>query len=160
MDGILFRVEGMNPAPQGSKRHVGRGLMIESSKQVKPWRALVTTTATASGAPMLTGPIHLSVVFVFMRPKGHWTPKGIIRPSAPQSHSVRPDGSKLLRSTEDALTGALLEDDARIVSCSWCKRYAAADERPGAIIALTPVSDTWLPEWATLLSTYQREAIP
>ena len=35
-----FAVFGL-PAPQGSKRHVGEGRMVESSKRVKPWRRQV-----------------------------------------------------------------------------------------------------------------------
>ena len=34
---IEIKVIGL-PAPQGSKRHVGHGVMIESSNNVKPWR--------------------------------------------------------------------------------------------------------------------------
>lgn len=36
------------PAPQGSKRHVGRGVMIESSKNLKPWREAVKYAALAA----------------------------------------------------------------------------------------------------------------
>jgi crossover junction endodeoxyribonuclease RusA len=32
---IVFTVPG-KPAPQGSKRHVGRGIMVESSNHVAP----------------------------------------------------------------------------------------------------------------------------
>jgi crossover junction endodeoxyribonuclease RusA len=35
-----IRINGI-PAPQGSKRHVGNGVMIESSKAVGPWREAV-----------------------------------------------------------------------------------------------------------------------
>ena len=41
---ITIRVYG-TPAPQGSKRHVGRGVMVESSKKVKPWREAVKQAA-------------------------------------------------------------------------------------------------------------------
>ena len=34
-----------DPAPQGSKSHVGNGVMIESSKRVKPWRRQVAAAA-------------------------------------------------------------------------------------------------------------------
>jgi crossover junction endodeoxyribonuclease RusA len=139
MSAITFRVEGMAPAPQGSKRHLGRGVMIESCRNVKPWRALVTSAAIATGLPILRGPVSMSVVFLFLRPKGHYTSKGLLRSTAPQHHAVRPDGSKLLRSTEDALTGSLLEDDARIVSCTWQKRYCVGPEKPGALITLIPL---------------------
>jgi crossover junction endodeoxyribonuclease RusA len=139
MSAITFKVEGMAPAPQGSKRHLGRGVMIESCRNVKPWRALVTSAAIATGLPILRGPVSMSVVFLFLRPKGHLTSKGALRSTAPQHHAVRPDGSKLLRSTEDALTGSLLEDDARIVSCTWQKRYCVGPEKPGALITLIPL---------------------
>jgi crossover junction endodeoxyribonuclease RusA len=139
MTAITFRVEGMAPAPQGSKRHLGRGRLIESCQDVKPWRALVTSAAIATGLPIIRGPVSMSVVFLFLRPKGHFTSKGVLRLSAPEHHAVKPDGSKLLRSTEDALTGSLLEDDARIVSCTWQKRYCVGAEKPGALITLIPL---------------------
>lgn len=134
-----FRVEGMAPAPQGSKNWLPNRRMKESCANVKPWRALVTSAAIATGLPIIRGPVSMSVVFLFLRPKGHYTPKGALRSSAPQHHAVKPDGSKLLRSTEDALTGSLLEDDARIVSCTWQKRYCVGPEKPGALITLIPL---------------------
>lgn len=133
---VTFRVEGMAPAPQGSKRHVGRGVMVESCRHVKPWRLLVTQSAVAAGVPLLRGPVRLSIVFVFPRPAGHFRRNGSLKPSAPACHAVKPDGSKLLRSTEDALSGVVIEDDARIVGCSWEKRYAVGTERPGALITV------------------------
>lgn len=131
-----FRVEGMAPAPQGSKRHVGRGVMVESCKQVKPWRYLVAQSAIAAGVPLIRGPVRLSVVFVFARPLGHLRKDGTLKPSAPRHHAVRPDVSKVLRSVEDALTGICYEDDARIVGAAIEKRYAVGDERPGAIVTV------------------------
>jgi crossover junction endodeoxyribonuclease RusA len=44
MEGVAFTVRGL-PAPQGSKRHVGGGRMVESSANVKPWRADVRAAA-------------------------------------------------------------------------------------------------------------------
>jgi len=37
MNEIFIPVLGI-PAAQGSKKHVGRGILIESSKKVAPWR--------------------------------------------------------------------------------------------------------------------------
>ena len=137
---LTFTVAGMPPAPQGSKRHVGNGRMIESSKQVKPWRYLVQQAAIATQHPTITGPVSLSCVFLFPRPKSHYTSKGVIKPSAPTFHSVKPDGSKCLRSTEDALVDSgLLQDDARIAISSFTKRYTTPSEHPGAIITIIPL---------------------
>jgi crossover junction endodeoxyribonuclease RusA len=138
MDAITFTVAGMAPAPQGSKRHVGKGVMVESCKTVKPWRYLVSQAAIATGVPLMRGPVSLSVVFLFQRPKGHYGAKGL-KPSAPSFHMVRPDLSKVLRSTEDALTGVLYDDDSRIVSTTMLKRYCLGKEVPGAIITLIPL---------------------
>lgn len=44
---IEITVHGL-PAPQGSKRHVGRGVMVESSKNVKPWRSAVVWAAISA----------------------------------------------------------------------------------------------------------------
>ena len=133
---ITFVVEGMAAAPQGSKRHVGRGKMIESCKTVEPWRYLVSQAAIATGVPMLRGPVTMSAVFLFNRPAGHFRKDGSLKPSAPVHMAVRPDISKLLRSTEDALSKLLYEDDSRIVSTSAMKRYCTGTERPGAVITL------------------------
>lgn len=109
---IEFTVYGL-PAPQGSKRYVGNGRMIESSKKVRPWREAVKwaareAMAAAGIASPLDAPLVASMTFTMPRPK-----------SAPKSrrHADRkPDLSKLIRSTEDALTDAgLIADDARIV---------------------------------------------
>lgn len=108
-----------SPAPQGSKKFVGvaksgRGIMVESSKRVKPWRADVKEAAekARNGAAPLDGPLVARIVFTLPKPA-----------SAPKRRRLfamrKPDLSKLLRSTEDALTDAgAIADDARIVEYS------------------------------------------
>lgn len=131
----------MAPAPQGSKRWMPNGVMIESCKNVKPWRYLVQQAAIATNHPTITGPVSLSIVFLFNRPKSHFNTKGNLKPSAPTYHSVKPDGSKLLRSTEDALVDSgILQDDARIAMSSYTKRYTTHNEHPGAIITIIPLN--------------------
>jgi Holliday junction resolvase RusA-like endonuclease len=138
---ITFRVSGMNPAPQGSKSFIGKGIGIESCKNLKPWRNLVACAAVDHGVPLIRGPVRLSIVFLFTRPAGHFRKDGTLKPSAPKHHCVKPDVSKVLRSTEDALSKLAYEDDARIVGYSGLdKRYCVGDEKPGAIIAIIPLS--------------------
>lgn len=43
-DVVEFFVPG-RPAPQGSKRHVGHGIMVESSRDLGPWRERVALAA-------------------------------------------------------------------------------------------------------------------
>jgi hypothetical protein len=61
------------PAPQGSKRHVGRGILIESSKGLQPWRQAVTTAAHNTrqrhehpGYP--EGPLTVAITYLLPRP--------------------------------------------------------------------------------------------
>ena len=121
-----FRVDGI-PAPQGSKRHVGNGRMIEMSKKVGPWRDRVFHTARRdfTGEPF-DGPLEVSIVFYLARPK-------TVTRAYP---SVVPDIDKLDRSTNDALTIAgVITDDARIVDLHLSKRYG----EPGADITVSEV---------------------
>ena len=104
------------PAPQGSKRHVGHGVMIEQVKALRPWRDTVTAAAYGAGEK-LAGPLHVVMVFSMPRPK-----------SAPKSRQYpdgRPDLSKLVRAVEDSITDAgLWSDDAQVVSLEASKVFA------------------------------------
>ncbi|MGF0163132.1 RusA family crossover junction endodeoxyribonuclease [Streptomyces koyangensis] len=141
------------PAPQGSKRHVGHGRMVESSKHVAPWREAVVWAmrreiARHSGWRPLTGPLDASMVFSFARPKGHFGTgrnAGVLKASAPSRPAVMPDLSKLARSTEDAITTARgYEDDSLLVGYRRLeKRYTTDHGRvddvldaPGCVIRL------------------------
>ncbi|MBT2492327.1 RusA family crossover junction endodeoxyribonuclease [Streptomyces sp. ISL-96] len=124
------------PGPQGSKRHVGNGVMIESSAKVKPWRESVVWTAIAArqkikGFTKLDEALVADMVFCFDRPKGHMGTgrnAGLVRPSAPLRPDVTPDLSKLVRSTEDALkTAGVYRDDALIVDYGQVGKWYTTD---------------------------------
>jgi Holliday junction resolvase RusA-like endonuclease len=134
-------------APQGSKRHVGKGIMIESSKKVAPWRESVRWAAIAArkGQPAIDAPIIARMVFTFARPKGHYrTGKnaGQLRPNAPIAPATTPDLSKLLRSTEDALTSAgVWRDDARVAEYERAAKVFVGEDpealdAPGVLIVI------------------------
>lgn len=116
------------PAPQGSKRHVGGGVMVESSKAVGPWRTVVAWSAaqTYHGAP-LDGAVWMSLLFVMPRPAA--TPKR----STPQAIK-RPDLDKLTRAVFDALSGVVWRDDSQVIQVVASKRLAELDEQPGVHI--------------------------
>lgn len=123
---ISFIVYGL-PRPQGSKRHVGRGIMVESSKHVKDWRAGVASAAReAYGGDLLNGPVSLHVRFLFPRPRSDYgTGKNAtkLRSSAPLRMTKKPDVSKLVRAVEDALTGVLWRDDSQVCDLHAGKGY-------------------------------------
>jgi Holliday junction resolvase RusA-like endonuclease len=135
------------PGPQGSKKTAGKRRtstgklvprLIESSKKVKPWREAVDDAARARillarGAFVkLDGPLEAEMHFTLVAPQR--MPKGRV------AHTTYPDLSKLLRSTEDALTTAgVWADDARVIRYrALSKTYPGlgphALERPGVVL--------------------------
>jgi crossover junction endodeoxyribonuclease RusA len=105
--------------------------MKESIARVKPWREAVkwaALEAMGAGFVKFDGPLVLSVVFYLPRPKSEKKAVACCK---------MPDLSKLIRSTEDALTDACLwADDARVASIIAEKRYETPDKPPGARIAV------------------------
>jgi crossover junction endodeoxyribonuclease RusA len=122
-------------APQGSKRHVGRGILVESSKDVKPWResirwALLAMPAPARASWPLQGPIWVQLEFVLPRPKS--TPKRTTPPAV-----KRPDLDKLQRAVLDAVGSAgVWGDDAQVVEIHARKRLAEIGEVPGCQVRI------------------------
>jgi len=125
-----FFVEGQ-PRPGGSKKAfvikgTNRAVITDAGgKNTKEWRDTVASTARAAyhGAP-LEGPLELIITFKMPRPKSHYRANGELKPNAPRWHTIRPDATKLVRSTEDALTHILWKDDAQIVIQNVSKAYA------------------------------------
>jgi Holliday junction resolvase RusA-like endonuclease len=139
------------PAPQGSKRYAGHrrnsasgrisAVLVEQSKRVKPWRALVTRAAmdtmldTHLTEP-LDGPLEAEIVFTVLKPA-----------SAPKRRRTWPttrhsgDVDKLIRSTFDGIADAqAVADDSRIIAVTARKTFPLehpdALPEPGAIIRL------------------------
>jgi len=138
---ITIEVRGL-PAPQGSKRHVGHGIMVESSRAVGPWREAVRAEtqrvlAIPGGAAWLAGPVAVEITFRLPRPKGHYgTGKNAnkIRSSAPIFPAGRPDLDKLTRAVLDGLTaGGAWADDAQVVNLQAWKMYG---QHPGCSIEI------------------------
>lgn len=119
------------PAAQGSKRHVGRGILIEQSKAVAPWRTSVAWhAAQAYAGPVLDEALVVRIEFVMPRPAG--CPKRTTPPAV-----KRPDIDKLARAVLDALSGVIWRDDSLIVDLHPTKRIAEIGETPGAHIHIT-----------------------
>lgn len=160
---IIVTVYG-SPAPQGSKRpyrnqYTGKIHLVEQSEKVKPWRQDVKTAAIdamkALGSPEpLDGPLAASMVFTVREqpasrpvwwPKSEkWSKSMLWRPAS------APDISKLLRSTEDALTGVVWKDDARVAEyvrlAKYYVGYPAEDVFPhttGAVIRVWSLKEVF-----------------
>lgn len=127
------------PAPQGSKRHVGGGVLIEQSTHVRPWRDAVRAAALDQDVRGLDGPLAAHVTLTLPKPA-----------SAPKTRRTWPlgrnagDVDKHLRSIFDALVDAgLIVDDSRIVAATVVKTYPGDEldalPQPGAVITITQV---------------------
>jgi crossover junction endodeoxyribonuclease RusA len=125
---VTFFIPG-TPAPQGSKRHVGNGVLIESSKHVGPWRERIAWFAAQNMNSRFTGAVHVRLEFVMPRPK-----------SLPQNRTPaaikRPDVDKLARACLDAISGVAYQDDSQVVGLYAMKRIAMPGEQPGCQITI------------------------
>lgn len=141
MSTLRFTVFG-TPGPQGSKRHVGNGRMIESSKLVKPWRSDVKDAAETAirdaeqGTYPMRGPLCVIIAFTLKKPM-----------SAPKRTrtwpSKKPDLDKLIRSTFDAIGSAgVWVDDAQVIDVRSMKSYPCEGPwslaAPGAVVHVFP----------------------
>lgn len=126
------------PGPKGSKsfkgmRDLGDGrkaaILVESSKKEKPWSKRVTAALQGAGV-YFGGAVVVEMEFRLQRPKSLGK-----RPTPCVNY---PDTSKLVRSTEDAISAAgLWGDDAQVVRVVADKRYADAGEETGCLIRIT-----------------------
>lgn len=148
MNPITINVIGI-PAPGGSKKFVGfakstgRAIIVDmGGKRNKSWRAAVASAGAAvmyqqhKGQP-LTGALRCECVFRMPRAQWHRNSKGFLVDRAPAWPIKRPDVLKIMRSTEDALTGIVWHDDAQIVQEWIDKKFAGVGEAPGVSIIIT-----------------------
>lgn len=121
-----FFVEGL-PSPQGSKKHIGNGRMIESSKTLPAWRKAIkqATQHHHTGEP-IDQPVKVTVDFFMPKPA---------KPMFDMP-ATAPDLDKLCRAIGDGLEqGGALRNDSRIVE--WAARKHYATDKTGAQIEIT-----------------------
>lgn len=123
------------PAPQGSKRHIGRGRMVESSKHLPAWRAAVCNALAMLGPPV-TGPVALELEFIMPRPIA------LSRKRPTPAATKRPDLDKLARAVFDAAQMAgIYADDSHVVEAIMWKRIAEPDELSGCRITIRAMGE-------------------
>lgn len=129
---IVAFVEG-RPAPQGSKKHVGNGVMVEMSTALKQWRGDVAKTVrSAAGLRRFPAgtPVHVELEFVTRRPVStpkRWTPPAV----------KRPDVDKLCRAVLDGISmSKVWADDSQVTHLCATKRVAEIGEDSGCHITI------------------------
>jgi crossover junction endodeoxyribonuclease RusA len=105
--------------------------MIESSREVGPWRERVALVAHNAmvGQELLAGAVAVVLAFTLPRPKS--TPKSYT-PNAIK----RPDLDKLARACLDAITGTVIWDDSQVTNLQATKRIAEIGETPNVRITV------------------------
>lgn len=141
------------PTPQGSSKSFGwvvkdrdgrpvlnrhgremvKTVTTGDNPNTKEWRRLVADAAQRAIAAtadfvIFQGPVAMDVTFELPRP--------VSLPKKVTAHTKKPDLSKLLRSTEDALTGVVWRDDSQLVEIRLRKRYAGPTEPARAIVSI------------------------
>jgi crossover junction endodeoxyribonuclease RusA len=132
-----FRVYG-TPAPKGSKKGFYRGghvVLVEQSKNAKPWEQAVHWAARECGGEVKRGPITVGIIFLMPRTGS------VSKKQTNVLHQKRPDLDKLVRCTWDGLTGICFNDDSEIAFLLAKKRYCNLDESPGALIRVEIVEN-------------------
>lgn len=82
------------------------------------------------GAPPLTGPVTLAVVFTFALPKSHWKKKV---PVAEHQHTKRPDLDNLVKNLLDAANGVVVMDDSQVCNIRATKVIGRQGMEPSVI---------------------------
>lgn len=150
MSRVEFAVRGL-PQAQGSSRAFIAGgrahIATEGNRQGSPlgaWRTAIATEARAAmgDAPILAGPVSVTVDFVMRRPKGHYRANGELRASAPVWCSGKPDADKLLRSLLDAITGVVIRDDSQVASVHARKPYETPTRQIGCQVVIRALEET------------------
>ena len=109
-----FSVEGL-PAPQGSKRHVGNGRMIEASKYLPAWRKAIEIECQSLFEEPMDGALEVELWFYLSKPSS-------VSRDYP---TVMPDVDKLVRGCLDGMVkGGAILDDSRVVDLHAYKRYS------------------------------------
>ena len=140
----IISVKGMESAPQGSKKHVGNGIMVETSKRLKSWRKQVNFETKLVVSDIIKEPVEVDVVFWFKRPKLHYLPNNMLRQSAPVyiTNKNKGDLDKHCRPLLDSLTKSAFADDSQVVSLHAVKKYCDTESETGANIKIKTINET------------------
>lgn len=131
------------PASMGSKKAFvvkGRAIIVDDKpKKLRSFQSEMREAMrhTAPGAVLL-GPVKVEMRCFIKRPLGHYgTGKNarVLKDSAPDRPTVKPDLDKILRAVCDCGTGLWFRDDAQIAQVGMQKLYADDGEERTEVVA-------------------------
>jgi len=92
----------------------------------------------------VVGPVRVSFLFRFKRPKSHYRTgrnAHILKDDAPQFHTQTPDLDKLIRSTQAALSSVVWRDDSQVCKYGRVEKQWAEDGIEGADVIIELLDD-------------------
>jgi crossover junction endodeoxyribonuclease RusA len=145
---IAFVVSGEpkgQPRPRAFARKFGDKWQarVYDAGTAEAWKSQIALAVKPHLPPVpWTGPIALTVTFLFPRPKKHFRSNGAAKDDAPQYHTSKPDIENCEKALLDALTQCgLWRDDSQVCHLSSKKRYSnAADNGCGAMVRVEVLS--------------------
>ena len=139
MKTISFIVFG-DPKGQPRPRAFSRGGMTRmyDPGTAEGWKGLIAAAAQPHKPDaQIEGPIHVSLLFRFNRPKSHSGTKGI-KPTAPEYHTGKPDADNLAKAVLDCITQlGFWKDDAQVSALDIRKKYS--NGAPFCQITICPI---------------------
>jgi len=132
--GFVMKDHSGAPVIGRNGKPIIRTATTHDNPKTKGWQQLVAEQAQSVAADgVFTGPVVMTVTFRLPRPmslgKKH------------VHHMKKPDLDKLVRATNDALTGLLYVDDNQIVDLHARKVYVAIGAAPSAHITVEEACD-------------------
>ena len=169
---IIMRIDGHpKPNPRARARAVVQKngtafATVYPANTDAGWRECVGIEAKLNRpVTPLMDPVRVDIVFIFPRPKGHYSTgqKGGLTRSAPVYwHTIGRgtyggDRDNCEKTILDVLTNCgFWKDDGLVCSGQVVKRWAADGERPGALVVLTPLEDKEPSGWLADLDSRRR----
>jgi len=111
----------LHPKTKEPYRNKNGGIVVsvvDDNKASRAWKKLVAKVAREEyGGPIFEGPVKVTMLFYRERPKSHFNSTGLLNKLGRETPFpiTKPDATKLLRGTEDALKGICWVDDAQVI---------------------------------------------
>jgi crossover junction endodeoxyribonuclease RusA len=144
---LVVTVDGP-PRPQGSKRALGRGVLVESSQGLPAWRARVAAAAAAAAddADWVPLAVPTMVALRFAMPPGVARGRRLARGvQGPVPSPSSPDLDKLVRAVFDGLgdSGRVWVDDRVVAAVAAVRVWAGteADPTPGVAVVVAALAE-------------------
>ena len=137
MEQIRLTVLGV-PKAQARHKHFRRGKFSGTYDPSEDKKETLTDIVQSQAPEIpINAPIFLELTFYMPRPKAYYgtgSKSEILKDSAPEWHTSKPDGDNLEKFVTDSLNGIYYKDDSQICFVIRKKVYS---ERPRTEIVLT-----------------------